>query len=360
MTSTMNSSPEDPRLTRKPWRPTRAPADSPPSSWSIGIASSADCSSGPAGGRRENSGIRVRPLYQRCRRCRHHCAVRPRLARPTVQHFGCVLPLGYGPNHFWSRPDHGGADIARAKGRPGLGLRHLDPWDHDGSHGSGGNRGGSTRHRMVVAARIWCLPSHRRSNPGARGLRRIRLRSHWIATTKWAPSDKRATVMPPHSRRSGFSALHAVGSIARRGVVAAFSCGRASIAPGRPWRSRGHGGISCGGLPYSVTSWSWPLPGRSMEMTADQLSMTRRFARLWLVPLLVSTTRLASGIRTALAFPVTIKDYDYGDTEVVQLLLEAGADPSVKSKDGLTALDLARRAGHTAIARALEGGRPGH
>jgi ankyrin repeat protein len=51
---------------------------------------------------------------------------------------------------------------------------------------------------------------------------------------------------------------------------------------------------------------------------------------------------------------------DYGDTEVVQLLLEAGADPSVKSKDGLTALDLARRAGHTAIARALEGGRPGH
>jgi Ankyrin repeats (many copies) len=97
-----------------------------------------------------------------------------------------------------------------------------------------------------------------------------------------------------------------------------------------------------------------------MEMTADQLSMTRRFARLWLVPLLVSTTRLASGIRTALAFPVTIKDYDYGDTEVVQLLLEAGADPSVKSKDGLTALDLARRAGHTAIARALEGGRPGH
>jgi ankyrin repeat protein len=51
---------------------------------------------------------------------------------------------------------------------------------------------------------------------------------------------------------------------------------------------------------------------------------------------------------------------DYGDTEVVQLLLEAGADRSVKSNDGLTALDLARRAGHTAIARALEGDRPGN
>lgn len=49
---------------------------------------------------------------------------------------------------------------------------------------------------------------------------------------------------------------------------------------------------------------------------------------------------------------------DFGDTAMVELLVASGANPGVKSKDGLTALDLARRYGHEAIARALASTRP--
>jgi len=45
---------------------------------------------------------------------------------------------------------------------------------------------------------------------------------------------------------------------------------------------------------------------------------------------------------------------DYGDTEMVALLLAAGATKDLRSKDNDTALDLARQHGHDAIARLLE------
>ena len=44
---------------------------------------------------------------------------------------------------------------------------------------------------------------------------------------------------------------------------------------------------------------------------------------------------------------------DFGDTGMVELLLASGADPTLKSKDGLTALELARKYGHTDIADLL-------
>jgi ankyrin repeat protein len=48
---------------------------------------------------------------------------------------------------------------------------------------------------------------------------------------------------------------------------------------------------------------------------------------------------------------------DFGDTAMVTLLVASGADRSAKSKDGLTALDLARKFGHDASARVLSSGR---
>jgi len=42
---------------------------------------------------------------------------------------------------------------------------------------------------------------------------------------------------------------------------------------------------------------------------------------------------------------------------MVELLVASGADRSAKSKDGLTALDLARKFGHDASARVLSSGR---
>lgn len=48
---------------------------------------------------------------------------------------------------------------------------------------------------------------------------------------------------------------------------------------------------------------------------------------------------------------------DRGDTQMVELLLQSGADTKARTKDGLTALDLAKKYGHTNIQRVLE--RPG-
>jgi ankyrin repeat protein len=45
---------------------------------------------------------------------------------------------------------------------------------------------------------------------------------------------------------------------------------------------------------------------------------------------------------------------DYGDTKTINALLEAGADINARSRDGATALGLARKYGHTQIAKALE------
>ena len=44
---------------------------------------------------------------------------------------------------------------------------------------------------------------------------------------------------------------------------------------------------------------------------------------------------------------------DFGDTAMVDLLLASGADRSIKSKDGLTALDMAKKYGHAAIVESL-------
>ena len=47
--------------------------------------------------------------------------------------------------------------------------------------------------------------------------------------------------------------------------------------------------------------------------------------------------------------------YSYeADPRIVELLLEKGADPSVKGEDGLTALDLALRRGDREVAKLLE------
>jgi ankyrin repeat protein len=46
-----------------------------------------------------------------------------------------------------------------------------------------------------------------------------------------------------------------------------------------------------------------------------------------------------------------------GDLDSVTLLLEAGADPGIAAADGSTAADLARAAGHTAVADRIEGAR---
>ena len=48
---------------------------------------------------------------------------------------------------------------------------------------------------------------------------------------------------------------------------------------------------------------------------------------------------------------------DFGDTAMVELLVASGADRSAKSKDGLTALDLARKFGHDGSVRILSSGR---
>jgi ankyrin repeat protein len=51
---------------------------------------------------------------------------------------------------------------------------------------------------------------------------------------------------------------------------------------------------------------------------------------------------------------------DFGDTAVVELLLASGAETKATSKEGLTALDFARRQGHEAAARLLAHSPPGN
>jgi len=127
-------------------------------------------------GHRENAGIRVRPLYQRCWGCWPFCAVRSRLARPPVRHLRRVLRPRYGPNRVWSHLDLGGSVFPRAKGPPSLGVRHLNPWVHNGSHGFGGNRASERRYRMVVAAGNSPRTSHEPICAGPWRLHRVCLR----------------------------------------------------------------------------------------------------------------------------------------------------------------------------------------
>ena len=44
---------------------------------------------------------------------------------------------------------------------------------------------------------------------------------------------------------------------------------------------------------------------------------------------------------------------DYGDASIVNLLLKAGADPAARTKEGLTATDLARKYNHTYLFASL-------
>jgi N-acyl-D-amino-acid deacylase len=60
---------------------------------------------------------------------------------------------------------------------------------------------------------------------------------------------------------------------------------------------------------------------------------------------------------TSLTALMHASSVDFGDTAMVELLVASGADRSAKSKDGLTALDLARKFGHDASARVLSSGR---
>jgi ankyrin repeat protein len=45
---------------------------------------------------------------------------------------------------------------------------------------------------------------------------------------------------------------------------------------------------------------------------------------------------------------------DFGDSAMIDLLLKSGARADVRTKDGLTALDLARKYGHTHLIASLE------
>jgi uncharacterized protein len=61
---------------------------------------------------------------------------------------------------------------------------------------------------------------------------------------------------------------------------------------------------------------------------------------------------------TSLTALMHASSVDFGDTAMVELLVAGGADRALKSKDGLTALDMARRFRHESIARVLSSERP--
>jgi ankyrin repeat protein len=46
---------------------------------------------------------------------------------------------------------------------------------------------------------------------------------------------------------------------------------------------------------------------------------------------------------------------DYGETQMVELLLRSGADVTIRTKDGFTALALAKKYGNTHLQKVLEG-----
>ena len=48
---------------------------------------------------------------------------------------------------------------------------------------------------------------------------------------------------------------------------------------------------------------------------------------------------------------------DFGDSAMIDLLLRSGAQPGTRDKEGLTALDLARKYNHTHLLASLEGPR---
>jgi len=48
---------------------------------------------------------------------------------------------------------------------------------------------------------------------------------------------------------------------------------------------------------------------------------------------------------------------DYGDPAMIELLLKSGAQAGARTKEGLTALDLARKYNHTHLVASLEGPR---
>ena len=56
---------------------------------------------------------------------------------------------------------------------------------------------------------------------------------------------------------------------------------------------------------------------------------------------------------TALLETVLLGDGDAAHVEILRMLLDAGADPSIPDKDGVTALEHARQRGYTEMVRML-------
>ena len=56
---------------------------------------------------------------------------------------------------------------------------------------------------------------------------------------------------------------------------------------------------------------------------------------------------------TALLETVLLGDGDEAHQEILRMLLDAGADPSIADKDGVTALDHARERGYEAMVELL-------
>jgi ankyrin repeat protein len=48
---------------------------------------------------------------------------------------------------------------------------------------------------------------------------------------------------------------------------------------------------------------------------------------------------------------------DFGDSSMTDLLLHSGAKPSLRNKEGLTALDLAQKYGYPQLVATLQGAR---
>lgn len=88
-----------------------------------------------------------------------------------------------------------------------------------------------------------------------------------------------------------------------------------------------------------VTPLSWAVLG-------DQAAMARA-----LIALGAEVNYVDKLGMTPLLYAANV---DYGNTELIRVLLSAGADRSARTKEDATAVEQARRYGHTAIERSLE------